>query len=205
MQARLNPIEKLLLFEWRANLLAVPSPSVYKVQPSWIKWWSQWWIWYLFNDVIDLLAVPSSNASLAESSDKVNVVQVKWWIYWLYQVQVQPSWIKCWSQWWIWYLFNDVIDLLAVPSSNASLAESNGEVSNVWMKRWIFWRCQVQAPARLNQVIELMCFNGPSASLAESSLTESSDEAIVVQWSDEHCRPCQVQSQLSEMKIWSVG
>ena len=104
-------------------------------------------------------------------------------IYWLYQVQVQPIWIKCWSQWWIWYLFNDVINLLAVPSSNASLAESNGEVSNVWMKRWIFWRCHVQAPARLNQMIELMFFNEVMNLFAESSQQGQPD--WLMWWYDE--------------------
>ena len=143
------------------------------------------------NDV----AVPSPSLSLAEWNGEVSKVWMKrwtfrlskskcqpgWtqsrscyclnekWIYWMYQAQVPPSWIKCWNQWWIRYLFNEVIDLLAVPSSNASLAESNGEVSNVWMKRWIFWRCHVQAPARLNQAIELMILKGMMNLLAESS------------------------------------
>ena len=143
------------------NLLAVPSPSASPAEPNqevdicWMK--------------SESICCAKSKRSPAESSDKINVIRVKWWIYWMYQAQVPPSWIKCWNQWWIWYLFNEVIDLLAVPSSNASLAESNGEVSNVWMKRWIFWRCHVQAPARRNQAIELMIFSGVMNLLAESS------------------------------------
>ena len=48
------------------------------------------------------------------------------WIYWLYQVQVQPGSIKC------------------------------DKVNVIQGKWWIFWLCQAQVPVRLNQVLKWM-------------------------------------------------
>ena len=135
------------------HLLAGPSPSANPAEPNpevvivWMK--------------SESIGCTKSKCSPAQSSDKVNVIQVKWWIFWLCQAQMPvrlnqvlkwmiklllSKWIDGGSCWykprrpaWINEKMNDV----AVPTASLSLIESNGKITNVWMKRWIFWRCQI--------------------------------------------------------------
>ena len=102
---------------------------------------------------------------------------------WLCKVQALAQMNQVWKSMLKWISVQGCNIFLAVPCSHASLAESNGEVSNVWMKRWIFWRCHAQAPARLNQAIELMIFSGVMNLLAESSQQGQPD--WLMWWYDE--------------------
>ena len=101
--------------------------------------------------------------------------------------------VVCWAKPQKPALINEDMNNVAVPSSSLSLVEWNGEVRNVWMKKWIFWLCQVQVPALLNPIKKLIfvewrvnLFAVPSTSVspAESSV-EVNNEVVIVylnQW-----------------------
>ena len=129
------------------HLLAVPSPSANPAEPNpevvivWMK--------------SESIGCTKSKCSPAQSSDKVNVIQGKWWIFWLCQAQVPvrlnqvlkwmmklllSKWIDAcfgcaksksqpgWSKWLrSWFWLNEMIKLMAAPSPNASLVNPSDE------------------------------------------------------------------------------
>ena len=83
------------------HLLAGPSPSANPAEPNpevvivWMK--------------SESIGCTKSKCSPAQSSDKVNVIQVKWWIFWLCQAQV-PVRLNQVLKWMIKLLLSKWID-----------------------------------------------------------------------------------------------
>ena len=118
------------------HLLAGPSPSANPAEPNpevvivWMK--------------SESIGCTKSKCSPAQSSDKVNVIQGKWWIFWLGQAQVPVRLSQVLKRMIKLLLSNELMEEVAGPNPEGQpdwmswwmLVKSNPGSQPVWMDWW---------------------------------------------------------------------
>ena len=104
------------------------------------------------NEEMNDVAVPSPSLSLAEWNGEVSKVWMKRWTFRLSKSKCQPGWTQsrscyCLNEEWIYWLYQVQVQPGSIKCDKVNVIQG---------KWWIFWLCQAQVPVRLNQVLKWM-------------------------------------------------